>query len=46
MTMAVTDRSPTVFTEEDFDGAKAFSKWVQVITAALGNVSLSRIRRA
>ena len=43
MTVVVSGGSPTVFTEEDFDGVEASPKWVQEIRAALGNASLSRV---
>ncbi|MCY3877525.1 MAG: hypothetical protein OXF88_24945 [Rhodobacteraceae bacterium] len=43
MTVVVTDGSPTVFTEEIYDGAVAVRKWVQAIEAALENASLARV---
>ena len=43
MTVVVTDGSPTVFTEEVYDGAEASRKWVLAIEAALENSSLARI---
>ena len=43
MTVVVTDGSPTVFTEEVYDGAEASRKWLQVIEAALENASLARV---
>ena len=43
MTVVVTDGSPTVFTEEVYDGAEAFRKWVLGIKAALENSSLARV---
>ena len=43
MTVVVTDGSPTVFTEEVYDGADASREWVLAIEAALENASLARV---